>query len=127
MNQQIVVRREIEEREGRGSIGERKGRESIGERAPVIRRRALSPVKHSDGEGGDGLDNNDKDRPVKSEMRFGERSEWAKNGLLGRAYQLTRFALETGQFYQSNSQTQNKYNYFRIFIYLLHYTVKSKF
>ena len=83
MNQQIVVRRESEGREGR---------ESIGERAPVIRRRALSPVKHSDGEGADGLDKNDRDRPVKSERRFGENSDWAKNGRLGRAYQLTRFA-----------------------------------
>ena len=113
VNQQIVVRREIEEREGRGSIGERKGREGkegIGERASVIRRRAWSPIKHSDGEGGDGLDNNDRDRPVKSERRFGETSDWAKNGPLGRAYQLTRFALETCQFYQSNSHTQKKYN-----------------
>ena len=92
VNQQIVVRREGEEREGR---------ESIGERAPVIRRRALSPVKHSDGEGGDGLDNNDKAQPVKSERRFGENSDWAKNGRLGRAYQLTRFTLETCQFFIS--------------------------
>ena len=90
VNQQIVVRRE--------SSGER-----IGEREPVIRRRALSPAKHSDGEGGASPDKNEK--PVKSEGRFGERSDWAKNGPLGRAYQLTRFALETCQFYQSDSQT----------------------
>ena len=84
MNQQIVVRRESSgERIGEG-IGER-------ERAPDIRRRALSPAKLSVGEGGDGLDKNE--RPVKSEGRFGERSDWSKSGPLGRAYQLTRFGI----------------------------------
>jgi len=71
VNQQIVVRRDIR---------------------PVMQRRALSPIKHSDdGEGGDGLETNEKKRPVKSETRYGEKNDWAKDAPLSRFYQLTRY------------------------------------
>ena len=94
MSQQIVVR-------GESSIGEERApqisRRGAGEQEEESRR-ALSPSKHSDGEGRDGVgDKSDKnERAVKRRYDYdGEKSDWAKNGPLGLAYELARFALET--------------------------------
>ena len=85
MNQQIVVRKDV------------------GEIRPQMRRRALSPIKQSDGE--DGLETKDKERPVQSEARYGEKNDWAKDGPQSRSYQLIRSVMKTQKFYQSNSHT----------------------
>ena len=80
MNQQIVVRRDIR---------------------PVMQRRALSPIEHSDeGEGEDGLETNEKKRPVNSETRYGEKNDWAKDAPLSRSYQLTRSKFKTNTNYR---------------------------
>ena len=76
MNQQIVVRRDV------------------GEIRPLRRRKALSPFKHSDG---DVLETKDKERPVKSETRYGEKNDWAKEAPLSRSYQLTRSTLKSSK------------------------------
>ena len=73
VNQQIVVRRDIREIR------------------PLMRRKALSPIKHSDG---DGLETKDKERPVKSETRYGEKNDWARDAPPSRSYQLTRSTLK---------------------------------
>ena len=106
MSQQIVVRGESrigEERAppiSRRGAGEQEEEQSSleEERAPQISRRPFSPSKHSDGEGRDGVgDKSDKnERAVKRRYDYdGEKSDWAKNGPLGLAYELARFALET--------------------------------
>ena len=91
MNQQIVVRRDV------------------GEIRPLMRRKALSPIKYSDAEGADALGTKDKERPVQIEAKYGEKNDWAKDAPLSRSYQLTRSALKTLQIYQYFQTLKVKY------------------